>query len=245
MPHPEHPFVFPDWPAPDHVRAVTTTRRHPDGVDASFNLATHVKDDPDQVIRNRSALKRQLELSAEPCWLRQVHGRKVVRFDQPQPDTVEADAGLTTVPGLACVVLTADCLPVLLCDRAGSVVAAVHAGWRGLQQNIIAETIHDMAVQPENLLAWLGPAISAQAYEVDDGVYSRFDRQRYGGAFQPTRPGHWSLDLCTIARYQLDGAGVQAVYGGGYCTFRQNDLFFSYRRENETGRMASLIWMTA
>jgi hypothetical protein len=241
----ESHWIIPDWPAPKNVRALTTTRNHPhatpDG--RTFNLADHVGDDPDRVRQNREALNRLLELPTSPAWLQQVHGREVLELHQPLMQSLPADASFTGTKGLVCVVLTADCLPLLLCDEAGSIVAAVHAGWRGLQQNIIAATIQRMGIKPANLIAWLGPAISAPAYEVDEEVYRQFTGQNPDDAFQPTRPGHWNLDVYAIARQQLRAAGVIRVFGAEYCTYKQNELFFSYRRETQTGRMASLIWL--
>jgi hypothetical protein len=243
--------IRPDWSAPANVLALTTTRLSPEpavashGAYAEFNLASHVGDDPRQVKQNRQVLQRALKLPAEPVWLQQVHSDRAVEFQQAQAGDLEADAVYTRRGNAVCLVQTADCLPVLLCDRAGSVVATVHAGWRGLQQNIIAATIAAMGAPPASLLAWLGPAISANAYEIDESVYRRFvdENALYSSAFQDTRPGHWTLDLYAIARIQLLSLGVPAVYGGGFCTFHDAERFYSFRRDGQTGRMASMIWL--
>lgn len=244
------PFLRPAWPAPPSVAAFVTTRRSPDPRIASdkpydaFNLGLHVGDDPANVRRNRVLLQRILQLPSEPVWLQQIHSDRVVEFAEAG-DGTEADAIIARKPGEICLVQTADCLPLLLCDRQGECVAAVHGGWRGLWQNIIAKTVQALDVLPEKLLAWLGPAISAEAYEVDETVYRHFvDKDTtYGQAFKAGRPGHWQLDLYKIACQQLQAAGVTAIYGGDFCTYRQADLFYSYRRDGQTGRMASLIWL--
>lgn len=248
--NPVHGFIRPAWPAPANVAACVTTRVSPDPAITgsppyeAFNLAMHVGDDPASVQRNRALLQRALRLPSEPVWLRQIHGDRVVEFPQAGNDT-EADAIIARKPGEVCLVQTADCLPVLLCDRQGGCVAAVHGGWRGLQQNILAKTVKALSVPPVNLLAWLGPAISAAAYEVDEEVYRHFvdANATYASAFKATRPGHWRLDLYAIARLQLQALDVTAIYGGEFCTHRQAETFYSYRRDGQTGRMASLIWL--
>ncbi|MBN1378438.1 MAG: peptidoglycan editing factor PgeF [Gammaproteobacteria bacterium] len=243
--HPDKCLIKPDWPAPGNIRAFCTTRNHPDATSGFgyFNLATHVGDDPEEVKRNRVALGQVLDLPSEPAWLQQVHGCNVLQLDEPILQPVQADASFTRLKGLVCVVLTADCLPVLLCDQDGRAVAAVHAGWRGLQQNIITATVQRMDIVPANLIAWLGPAISAAVYEVDEAVYKQFADQGHEPAFSPSRPGHWYLDMVAIARQQLHSLGVQRLFGGEFCTHQQEELFFSYRRDAHSGRMASLIWI--
>ena len=247
-----HPtgFIEPAWPAPPNIAAFVTTRVSPDPAItgdkpyAAFNLADHVGDDPAAVQRNRVLLKRTLRLPSEPIWLRQIHSDRVVESEEAA-NGAEADAIIARKPGNICLVQTADCLPVLFADRRGDRVAAVHAGWRGLRQNIIAKTVAALAVPPENLLAWMGPAISARAYEVDATVYRQFvdEDAVYTQAFNATRPGHWQLDLYGIARLQLQALNITAIYGGEFCTYRQPDLFYSYRRDGQTGRIASLIWI--
>ncbi|HRD50923.1 MAG TPA: peptidoglycan editing factor PgeF [Candidatus Contendobacter sp.] len=237
-------LIFPDWPAPARVRAVSTTRRggvSPPSYD-SLNLAGHVGDDPACVAENRRRLAAAIGLSADPAWLHQVHGAAVVAastVDAP----VAADAAWTRKSGRACVVMTADCLPVLLCDRAGTVVAVAHAGWRGLAGGVIAATVAAMTVPSAGLLAWLGPAIGPEAFEVGDEVRAAFLALDVGNAacFRPSPAGRWLADIYALARRQLRGLGVAAVYGGEFCTFSDSARFFSYRREGKTGRMATLI----
>ncbi len=231
-----------DWPAPAGVHAATSLREG--GVSpapwASLNLARHVGDDPDRVAENR----RRLGLPAEPIWLDQVHGTGVIRADAVAPgETPRADAAWTDRPGTICVVLTADCLPVLFCDRAGTRVAAAHAGWRGLAAGVLEATVSALGCPGHALLAWLGPAIGPEAYEVDAAVRAAFLDTDSGAAtaFRPVRPGHWRLDLYALARRRLERLGV-TVSGGDHCTFSEADRFYSYRRDGRTGRMASVIW---
>lgn len=232
-----------DWPAPLGVHAAISRRSG--GVSpapwASLNLALHVEDDPRRVAENR----RRLGLPAEPVWLEQVHGTSVVAAHAVAPGaTPRADAAWTDRPGVICAVLTADCLPVLFCHRAGSRVAAAHAGWRGLAAGVLEATVAALAVPASELLAWLGPAIGPDAYEVDATVRDAFLATDPGAAsaFTATRPGHWRLDLPALARRRLEALGVP-VFGGEHCTFTETDRFFSYRRDGRTGRMASVIWL--
>ena len=241
-------WIVPDWPAPACVHAVTTTRQG--GVSrggfSSMNPADHVGDDPDAVAANRARLQQLLGLPARPVWLQQVHGITVVdaAFASGTP---EADAAYACQPGVVCAVLTADCLPVLLCDRAGECVAAVHAGWRGLAAGVIEEAVHALHRSGGALLAWLGPAISSVAYTVGDEVRDAFmahDRQA-AAAFLPATDGGWQADLYRLARQRLEACGVTHVYGGGHCSYGERGRFFSYRRDGACGRMASLIWIAA
>ena len=236
--------IRPDWPAPARVRAWSTTRRG--GVSVApwhgLNLGTHVGDDPDAVAENRRRLVRQLQLPAEPLWLQQVHGTRV----RPAADgDVCADACLADRPEQVCAVMTADCLPVLLCDRAGSQVAAAHAGWRGLLGGVLERTVTAFDEDPAQLLAWLGPAIGPQAFEVGDEVRKAFVDADGSAArqFAASRSGHWLADLYGLARLRLARSGVHAVSGGEHCTYRDPANFYSYRRDGITGRMASLIWL--
>lgn len=239
-------LIVPDWPAPVGVRAASTTRRG--GVSAppyaSLNLAGHVGDDPACVAENRRRLAARLGYSAEPAWLEQIHGITVVAAETVRAP-VAADAAWTRAPGQPCVVMTADCLPVLLCDRAGTVVAAVHGGWRGLAGGIIAAAVARLGVPPPELLAWLGPAIGPKAFEVGEEVRAAFVNLDAGstGCFRPSPAGRWLADIYELAQRQLRNLGVQEIYGGGCCTFSEPERFFSYRRENRTGRMATLIWL--
>jgi hypothetical protein len=237
-------MILPDWPAPARVKGLMTTRAG--GVSqapwAGLNLGDHVGDDPEHVAANRARLRQHLP--AEPGWLKQVHSARVVELGrEPNP---EADAAFTRQPVQVCAVLTADCLPVLFCDRAGSVVAVAHAGWRGLAGGVLEATVAAMQVPPGEVLAWMGAAIGPQAFEVGDEVRQAFVAQHAAasGAFvpQPT-PGKWLADIYRLARIRLEHAGVQAIYGGGRCTYQEAETFYSYRRDGVTGRMASLIWL--
>ena len=238
-------FIYPDWRAPKNVRAVTTTRVGgvSRGPYESFNLGDRAGDDPECVRRNRALLRATLNLPSEPVWLKQVHGVSVV--DAAAPAGATADGAWSGTPGVVCVVLTADCLPVFLCDREGTKVALVHAGWRGLAAGVIEAGVRALGVPGENLLAWLGPAIGPQSYEVGDDVRNAFigvdpDAAR---AFAPRAAGRWLADMYTLARQRLAALGVREIHGGGRCTFRERDKFFSYRRDGVCGRMASLIWL--
>jgi YfiH family protein len=238
-------FINASWPAPDNVHALTTTRRGgvSGGPYASLNLGNHVGDAIEHVSANRACLAEALGLGAPPLWLRQVHGTRVVRVEHGA-EGAEADGSMATEPGQVCAVLTADCLPILLCDRAGTRVAALHAGWRGLAAGIVEAGVRAMGPGAE-LLAWLGPGIGQAAYEVGDEVREVFvDADRgAAAAFAPSPRGRWMADMYALARARLCATGITAVYGGEYCTASQADLFFSYRRDGTTGRMASLIWL--
>ncbi|MDZ7782637.1 MAG: peptidoglycan editing factor PgeF [Halioglobus sp.] len=247
-------LVEPRWPAPGGVRAFCTTRRG--GVSAapfdSLNLALHVGDSASAVNANRGLLRRELEPDTAVFWLTQVHGTRVVEAAPAACAVgipVEADAAWSRNPSVACAVLTADCLPVLLCGGGGEVVAAAHAGWRGLAAGVLEATIAAMDIDPRHLLAWLGPAIGASSFEVGPEVRAAFlarpgaGRASIDRCFTPgaARPGHFFADLYALARARLALAGVRQVFGGNFCTYRQSELFFSYRRDGVTGRMASVI----
>jgi len=238
-------LILPAWPAPANVRAAVTTRHG--GVSLppydSLNLGDHVGDAPAAVAENRRRLVEALRLPAEPHWLAQVHG--TCALDAAMLGVgCEADAAHTALPGVVCAVLTADCLPVLLCDRNGTQVAAVHAGWRGLLNGVIEQCIAAMGGEGE-LLAWLGPAIGPHAFEVGEEVRAAFvdDAPAAVHAFVPSPGGRWLADIYTLARQRLHRAGVDAIYGGEHCTFSEPERFYSYRRDGRTGRMASLIWL--
>lgn len=239
-------FISPDWPAPARVKAVTTTRAGgvSRGPYASFNLGDHVGDDPAAVRRNRESLRAALSLPAEPIWLRQVHGTHIVDAAHAVVGS-EGDGAWSAQPGVVCAVLTADCLPVFLCDRAGTEVALLHAGWRGLAAGVIEQGVGLMGSGPAGLLAWLGPAIGARAFEVGAEVREAFVRHDppAAQAFIPGRPDRFHADLYALAQRRLAALGVEAIYGGGWCTFTERDRFFSYRRDPVCGRMASLIWL--
>lgn len=212
----------------------------------SFNLGDHVGDDPQHVAANRARLRQNLP--ADPLWLKQIHGARVI--DAGVASDLEADAAFTRQPATVCAVLTADCLPVLFCDRAGSVVAAAHAGWRGLASGVLEAAVAAMGVAPEDVLAWMGPAIGPRAFEVGDEVRRIFVRQHAeaASAFTAQPPGgeskqKWLADIYQLARLRLSHAGVTSIYGGGRCTYGERGEFFSYRRDGVTGRMAALIWL--
>jgi len=253
-------LIIPDWPAPARVRGCTTTRRGgvSEGPYADFNLAAHVGDDAGHVGANRAALRSRLGLTAEPAWLTQVHGTRVVEIGQPKPGPVadgrgavpigaapEADGSVAFHPGVACTVLTADCLPVIFCTLDGSRVAAAHAGWRGLAAGVLEATAAAIGRPAAQVMAWLGPGIGATAYEVGPEVRDAFVRldPATEAAFVPGHPGRWQADMYELARLRLAAAGVTAVYGGSLCTYSDADRFFSYRRDRTTGRMATLAWI--
>jgi len=244
----DNDWITPDWPAPVAVRAVTTTRRGgvSEGPWASMNPADHVGDAAPAVAANRACLQQRLALPADPHWLQQVHGNRVVDAADTLVNAA-ADAIIARSAGSVCAVLTADCLPVLFCDRAGREVAAAHAGWRGLAAGVLEQTVDRMHSPGRELLAWLGPAISAAAYVVGEEVRSAFLQQdtEAAAAFRPASDGGWHADLYTLARQRLAGCGVTAVYGGNFCSFGDRERFFSYRRDGVTGRMASLVWLEA
>lgn len=241
-------FVMPDWPAPPNVRAAVTTRALPGASKPPFdrfNLGMRCGDDAAAVVANRAALVEALELPEAPRWTRQVHGTGVYDADAILADAEpEADASVTRQPGRVIAVLTADCLPVLLCSDDGTRIAIAHAGWRGLAAGVIEATIAELGAQPGELVAWLGPAIGAQSYEVGEEVRAAFvdAHARDAGAFVPVRPGHWLCDLYALARARLARVGVTRVAGGGFDTF-SDERFYSYRRDRKTGRFASLIWI--
>ncbi len=242
----EPQFISPDWPAPSQVCAAVTTRTG--GVSQApydgFNLADHVDDDLAAVASNRRILVESLNLSAEPLWLKQVHGRDVAEAPTSVPGA-EADAAVTREPGQVLVVMTADCLPVLFCDRHGTRIGAAHAGWRGLAGGVLEATVEALDCPPAELLAWLGPAIGPKAFEVGAEVREAFmeNDARAAGAFVPSREGRYLADLYALARLRLGKLGLSAVHGGGLCTYTDAARFYSYRRDGATGRMASLIWL--
>jgi YfiH family protein len=238
-------FIVPDWPAPDGVRAALSLRGGgvSRGPFASLNLGDHVGDDPAAVAENRARLGSALGLPSEPLWLEQVHGIDVARFDGRRRP--RADAAVAACTGQVCAVLVADCLPVLLTDRDGSCVAAAHAGWRGLAAGVIEHTVASLPVPASRLLAWLGPAIGPDAFEVGDDVRDSFLAvdPASEGQFRRGRPGRWLADIFGLARLRLARAGVAEVYGGGQCTVSDPQRFFSYRRDGMTGRLAALAWI--
>ena len=285
-------ILIPNWPAPKQIKAFSTTRLN--GVSQfpydSFNLGDDIGDTKNNVMQNRALLKNILELPAEPHWLKQVHGNKVVNLnsnDQQQPQQridnnsytsantpntqisadkitlsgshnsdkiVEgnlnksnsiADGTYTSDKNQVCIIGTADCLPVLLCDKSGTEVAAVHAGWRGLSAGIIEAALAEFNHHGDDILAWLGPAIGPTVYEVGNDVCDIFMAidATAQQAFQPYKPGKWLANMNLLARQRLEKCGVHGIYGGDYCTFSDPEKFFSFRRDKQTGRMATLIWI--
>lgn len=235
-----------DWPAPPRIRAGTTLRstgpsRPPY---AHFNLALHVGDDAASVLANRAVLKHQLRLPAEPCWLEQIHGVEVASAAACE-GVPTADAAFSRQAGVVCVVMTADCLPVLFTDRQGTTVAAAHAGWRGLAAGVLEATLRRAGLPAADTLAWLGPAIGPEVYEVGEEVRQVFLQQPMhdASAFVARGNGKVLMDMYALARQRLQACGVSAVFGGGHCTYTEAARFYSYRRDGTTGRMASLIWI--
>ncbi len=251
----ERRLILPDWPAPATVGALTTTRiggcsRPPW---QGFNLAMHVGDDPSAVSTNRRQLLALAGLRRDPLWLDQVHGTGVVDCAEAHDRVPEADASVCRLPGRACVIMTADCLPVLFCNLQGTEVAAAHAGWRGLASGVLRNTLAAMTSAPADLLVWLGPAIGPDRFEVGPEVQQMFlvnavnerHRQRIPGNFRSagTESDRQLADLYGLARAELLSLGVSHIYGGGDCTWSDPLRFFSYRRDGVTGRMASMVWL--
>lgn len=241
-------WITPDWPAPAKVRAVSTTRSGgvSKGVYTSFNLGAHVGDDPRAVAENRLFLRSELNLAREPRWLKQVHGGRVANLTSSEAQQPR-DAAVTRSAGEICVIMAADCLPVLFCDRTGKTVAAAHCGWRSLAASVLEHTIAAMQQPPAEILAWLGPAIGPEVYEVGEDVRAALLKAHPEAdqAFEPQRAGKWLCDLYLIASQRLRRAGVTQIYGGGFCTYSDRKRFFSYRRDGECGRMATLIWLAS
>ena len=237
-------FIIPNWNAPANVHAVMTTRNG--GVSKlpydSFNLATHVDDDLENVLENRRLLKTELALPTEPFWLEQIHSNIVVEASK---DLIlpKADASFSNNKDVVCVVMTADCLPVLMCSKDGTKIAAIHAGWRGLESGIISNTV--AALKTKELIVWLGAAIGAECFEVGDDVREAFLKKAadYSTAFKAREKG-WLADIYQLARIELAHLGITEIYGGEFCTMTDTERFYSYRREKQTGRMATLIWRT-
>jgi len=244
-----HDFIVPGWPVPARVRAFVTTRRGgvSAGAYASLNLGGGgtPPDDPAAIAQNRRRVVRHLPRA--PAWLAQVHGVDVVTIDAPRHDTPTADAAVTRALDVPLAVRVADCLPVFLADRAGSVVAVAHAGWRGLAAGVLERTLAALERPSAEVVAWIGPGIGADAFEVGEDVHAAFTRDDPGAArhFRPDRPGKWRAYLAGLARRRLAANGVPLVLGGQWCTVRDATRFYSYRRDGTTGRMAAIIWIAA
>jgi polyphenol oxidase len=245
------------WPAPKNIHAFTTLR-YGFGLSAApfdqFNLGNRDSeqgDDPSAVEKNREQLNQAFALPNAPCWLRQVHGVNVIRMDQRPKTTGDflrdepmADASVSSQKNIVLGILTADCMPVLFCDIDGSEVAGAHAGWRGLVDGVLENTVRAMRSEPANIMAWLGPAAGPLAYEIGVEVRDAFLQHDENAekAFKPTRENHWHVDLYELARMRLRSVGIEKIYGGEHCTITEKDKFFSHRRDQRTGRMASIIW---
>lgn len=239
-------LIVPEWPLPSGVAACSSTRIG--GVSLppydSLNLGAHCGDDLAHVEENRKRAFMAGNLPSKPVWLEQVHGKDVLKLTGEPYASKRADASYSNSAGTVCAVMTADCLPVLFCNRAGTEVAAAHAGWRGLCAGVLEETVNCFADKPENILAWLGPAIGPDAFEVGPEVRDAFMAVQSiaDSAFRPAGEKYYA-DIYTLARQRLASVGVTQVFGGDRCTFSQKDDFFSYRRDKNTGRMASFIWL--
>jgi YfiH family protein len=239
-------WIVPDWPAPRGVRAFVTTRAGgvSEGDYASMNLGLSSGDDPARVERNRAIVRAQLP--SDPVYLVQIHGTEVADLDRVAAGaSPRADAAVTAERGRAATVLVADCMPVLLCDRAGKRVVAAHAGWRGMAAGVIENAVASLQSPPAEVIAWMGPAIGPDAFEVGPEVRDAFlavDPEAHG-AFRAHTPGKYLADLYTLARRRLAAIGVTSVHGGGFCTFHERERFFSYRRVKTSGRMGAFIWM--
>lgn len=244
------PWLNANWQAPACVNAVVTTRQMPGHSLPPFdrcNLGSRCGDDARTVAANRREIVRQLDLPSTPAWLHQVHGTGVVRLDTPPAGDAEpqADAATTSTQGLVLGILTADCLPVFFCSLDGDEVSCAHAGWRGLAAGILKQTLSGMRSPANRIMAWIGPAIGRESYEVGEEVHDAFlsvDAVAES-AFTPTRPGHWLCDLPALARQQMEQAGLHSVGGGTFDT-RTDPRFYSHRRDARSGRFASLIWIS-
>jgi YfiH family protein len=239
-------WIVPDWPVASSVKALSTTRQGgvSTGVFASLNLGTHVGDESAAVTQNRQLLTQHAALPSTPAWLNQVHGTSVLDLSHWQGDVVSADAAVSQQPGKVCLVMTADCLPVLFCNQQGTQVAAAHAGWRGLCDGILEQTLAHFA-HPQDVMVWFGPAIGPSRFEVGAEVRTAFLAKDAAAnqAFVPQGQAKYLANIYLLARQRLMAAGVTRFYGGDRCTVRESELFFSYRRDGETGRMASCIWL--
>ncbi len=237
--------ILPDWPAPDNIHAITTTRLQ--GVSlAPFdqnNLGLYTQDLLAHILKNQKNLQNKHALPSPPIWLTQVHSRHVLNINDTPPHLV-ADGSYTTRSGRVCAVLTADCLPILICDTAGQTVCALHAGWRSLARGIIERALIRLNLAPQNVLVWLGPAIGPAHFEVGDEVREIFISQdpKAKTAFQAHQKHKWLTDIYQLARIRLESLAIKKIYGANYCTFSDNTLFYSYRREGITGRQATIIW---
>jgi polyphenol oxidase len=246
------PCLRPDWPVPENVRAVFTLRGGgvSTGTFASLNVGTHVQDDPAAVAENRQRIRLGFALPAEPAWLSQVHGARVVRLGAAATSGAAADGVVTSDARRVGAIQVADCLPVLFAARDGSVVGAAHAGWRGLAAGVLENTVAALGVPPAQLLAWIGPGIGVEHFEVGPEVREALVAAvpaaagaQAAAAFTANARGRWQCDLAKLARQRLAALGITGIHGGEWCTFANADAFFSHRRDGRSGRMAALIWL--
>ncbi len=240
-------YVTPNWPAPKNICCVTTTRKGGCSQHEfkSLNLGSHVKDEKENVEKNRLLIKKDLQLYKDPVWLKQVHGSAVLSLKTNTSINSEADAAYTNDVGVVCAVLTADCLPVVFCDQAGKHIAVAHAGWRGLVTGVLENTLQTIPVANQKLMCWFGPAIGPTKFEVGEEVFEQFitTDPSHSDAFVEQSNGKFLANIYQLARNILAKQNVKAIYGGDHCTYSESDKFYSYRRDGETGRMATLIWI--
>ena len=239
-------YIVPNWPAPKNIKCITTTRSggHSNHEYHSLNLGGHVKDSNENVLRNRNSIKEDLKLPSEPIWLEQVHGSSVLSLAKNAVTDNVADAAYSNEVGIVCAVLTADCLPVAFCDTSGKHVAVAHAGWRGLLSGVLENTLQTMFVANEKIMCWLGPAIGPEKFEVGKEVFEQFVAKDaiHKNAFVKKSNEKYLANIYQLAKNILTLSNVESIYGGDHCTYMERDTFYSYRRDGETGRMATLIW---
>ena len=242
-----NPFIIPDWPAPDNIKAFSTTRSG--GVSLlpydTLNLSDHVGDHPDLVDKNRRYITKIAALPENPRWLKQMHGTHVIDSNHWQKKS-EADAIISQAINHVCVIMTADCLPILLYHQRNNAIAAIHAGWRGIAAGIIEKTVARFSGKPQHIMAWLGPAIGPARFEVGTDVYDAFYQYsaKSSLAFKQKSVDSYLADIYLLAKQRLHRVGISAVFGGNFCTLTEKQRFFSYRRDGQTGRMATMIWNT-
>jgi len=239
-------YITPNWPAPNNIRCITTTRKGgcSQQEHSSLNLGNHVEDDPGNVEKNRWLLKQDLKLPTDPVWLEQMHGSTVLNLGIELPLSNTADAAYTNEADVVCAVQTADCLPVTFCDQAGEHVAVAHGGWRGLVDGVLENTLDAIPVRNEKIMCWLGPAIGPEKFEVGEDVLEQFITldERHLNAFVELNNEKYLANIYQLAKNILANNNVQAIFGDEHCTYSENDKFYSYRRDGKTGRMATLIW---
>lgn len=239
-------YIKPDWPAPENINCLTTTRKGglSRKIYKELNLGPHVNDNKKHLHENRQLLKDDLNLPNDPIWLNQVHGSKIIQLPNVTDKTLSADAVYTEEVGIVCAVLTADCLPVVFCDLSGGYVAIAHAGWRGLLNGVLENTLQALPIDNTNIMCWLGPAIGPNNFEVGEEVYEQFviKDSTHENSFRVKSDTKYLADIYQLAKNVLSSNGVKNICGGGYCTYTQEDRFFSFRRDGQTGRMATLIW---